>query len=340
MKRALLSRTDAIGDLILTLPVVRSLKECHPDLHLTMLVSEYARPLLKRESYIDAIMTIPTRSLGSLGEFRELSRQLRVGDFDTIIFFYPRLSLALAAWMSGIATRVGTAYRGYSFLFNKQTKLHRKDSGKHELDLNYDLIDTAVPNLTRHEPRLTVTDEEIEGARLPLERSGIKFGNPYIVVHPLSHGSAPNWKPENYFELTRKLEEAGRTVVLTGSASEQGTIADYLRMYKSRAINLAGLTDLRRLMAVIKNASLIITGSTGPIHIASAVGTFAIGIYPPASALSATRWGPRGGSNKLFVPDVDSNEASVSEIIDTVSVESVLTFALSQCRTDIRLSRR
>ena len=340
MKRILLSRTDAIGDLILTLPVARSIKEAYPDYHITMLVSEYTEQLLEGEEYIDGVMTIPGRELGNYVEVKEVSHLLKVGDFDAVVFFYPRFSLALAAWMAHIGRRIGTGYRSYSLLLNERVKLHRKDSGKHELDLNYDLAKSTFPGLPRHEPKIAVLETETLSAQALLAKHSVDLGEPYVIVHPLSHGSSSNWSLENYLSLVRELASAGVTVLITGSQQECRRLGSFFTGSPSGVVNVAGETDLRQLKGLIKAAAMVVTSSTGPIHIATAVGTFAVGIYPPVAALSPVRWGPRGGANKLFVPEVTPNEGQTGSSMDGIRVENVLAFILSKLQADIRLRKQ
>ncbi|TFH64580.1 MAG: lipopolysaccharide heptosyltransferase family protein, partial [Candidatus Zixiibacteriota bacterium] len=250
MKRILLSRTDAIGDLILTLPVARSIKEAYSDYHITMLVSEYTEQLLEGEEYIDGVMTIPGRELGSYVEVRELSHLLQAGNFDVVVFFYPRFSLALAARMAHITRRIGTGYRSYSLLLNERVKLHRKHSGKHELDLNYDLVESTFPGLPRHEPHLTVLEPEICSAQALLAGNGVDPGEPFVIVHPFSRGSSPNWRPEHYASLVQELAASSVPVLITGSQQERLRFGS-LFADSPGVINVAGETDLRQLKGLI-----------------------------------------------------------------------------------------
>jgi heptosyltransferase-3 len=330
MRRILLCRTDAVGDLILTLPVVRSLKQAYPELQTVVLTSRYTAPLLAGEGYIDDIVTIPQRSLGDLKEISGLARDLRRMSFDAVVLVYPRLSLALALYLAKIPIRIGSGRRAYSILFNRRVRLHRRDSGKHELDLNYDLVETSFPGLTRFEPSLTVTAEEEARAESFLAERGIGNNARFVIVHPLSHGSAPNWRIERYVELIERLSKEGAAVVVTGTQLEASDIAAAIGGVA--ITNIAGLTDLPLLKAIVKRATLLVSGSTGPIHIAGAVGTFAVGIYPPKSALSPVRWGPRGGANKLFVPPVDQYTGSLVDLMDTITVDSVYNFLAEQIR--------
>jgi ADP-heptose:LPS heptosyltransferase len=326
MKRILLCRTDAVGDLLLTLPVARSIKEQNPDLFVALLVSRYTAPLLSAEPYLDEIVAIPGRGFKDFGQTAAFARDLKKLKFDAILYFYPRLSLAFAGWRANIPLRIGTGRRAYSFLFNRRIKLHRRDSGKHELDLNYELASSTFPHLTAHDPSLVVTEAELAAARALLHKYNVSEDHDWIIVHPRSHGSSPNWSLKRYRELSVKLVERGFRVVVTGSALEADLIQEEFDKSNDHIINLAGSTLLPELKGLIRLAPLLISGSTGPIHIAAAVGTPTVGIYPPQSALSQTRWGPRGGMSKIFTPPEATGKNDVVKAMDQISVDDVVRY--------------
>jgi ADP-heptose:LPS heptosyltransferase len=336
MKRVLLCRTDAVGDVILTLPVARSLKTAHPDMQITLLAAKYAAPLLAGENYLDNVVAIPGRSLDNLDEVNALARDLKRMNFDAAVLFYPRLSLALAMYLAKIPIRIGTSRRAYSILFNRRIKLRRRDSGKHELDLNYDLIEQEFGVLKRMEPLLAVLPDESKSSDRLLAQSGISERDSFVLIHPLSHGSAPNWPIERYAELAIRLIAKGHRIVITGSLLESDDVAAHFGRLGEGIVNLAGRTDLPQLKGIIKRAQLIISGSTGPIHMAGAVGTFAVGIYPPESTLSPVRWGPRGSANKLFVPSVDDSKSSIRDRMASIAVGPVVEFIISRLSADTK----
>ncbi len=333
MKHLILARTDAIGDLILTIPVARAIKARHPELTLTMLASRYAVPLLRKEPYLDQIVTLPGRDLENLARVGAFARDLQRLGADAILFFYPRPRLALAAWRAGIRERIGTGRRAYSLLFNRRVKLSRRQSGFHELELNYRLAEAIFPGLERFEPELVLDAEAVTSAMSLLEQLGLGDKG-YVIIHPLSHGSAPNWSVERYLELTKRLAAAGSECVITGTELERETLEVAFRPLGERVHVIAGRTELAALVALIRMARLVVAGSTGPIHIAAAVGTFAVGIYPPVAALSAVRWGPRGGANKLFVPPVDEVRGGGRAAMERISVEEVAAFITERLRAD------
>lgn len=337
MSRILLCRTDALGDLLLTLPVARSLKESNPQHELSMLSARYAAPLLDNEPYLKEVLTLSGRTPAGIPEFRKLVGDLEERNFDAVIHLYPRPSLALATQLAGIPQRIGTAFRWYSPLFNKRVKLHRRQSGKHELDLNYELAEAFQSELPRFEPELTVDESQLNRARLLLREIGLSE-RLFVIVHPLSAGSAPNWSLARYVELVEVLQAAGVPVVLTGSAAEAERISSVVRAEWRGVHNLAGRTDLPTLVAMIKLARAVICGSTGPIHIATALRTLAVGIYPPQQEISPVRWGPRGGSAKLFQPPPEARTKGDSAM-DRISVPEVAEYLLSELGSESLLRR-
>lgn len=336
MTRVLLCRTDAVGDLILTLPVARSLKSTYPDYQITLLTAQYTAPLLAGESYLDNVVAISKRSLDNLNEVNALARDLQRMSFDAAVLFYPRLSLALAMYLAKIPIRIGTSRRAYSIFFNRRVKLYRRDSGKHELDLNYELIEAEFSGLRRLEPALSVLPDESKSADHLLAQSGVGENEPFVLIHPLSHGSAPNWPIGRYVDLASRIALKGCRVVVTGSTLESGDVNAHFCSLGDGIVSLAGKTDLPQLKGIIRRAKLVVSGSTGPIHIAGAVGTFAVGIYPPSSTLSPVRWGPRGSANKLFVPSVDDNKGSERDLMASIPVESVAEFIISRLFADTK----
>ncbi len=329
MKRVLLCRTDALGDLLLTLPVARSLKEAEPDCQITLLVASYTAPLLENEPYIDEVISISGRTPAGAGEFRDLVERLRERDFTAMLCFYPRPSLALAGQLAGVPARIGTKYRWYSPLFSRRAAIHRRQSGKHELELNYELAETYLADLPRYEPELTVGESQRIAARGLLEQQGL-IEKKFVIVHPLSAGSAPNWSLSSYFALAELLISAGVQVVLTGTESEAARITEIMPENSTGIHNLAGRTDLPILVGLINLAGAVVCGSTGPIHIATAVRTTAIGIYPPQREISPVRWGPRGGVCKLFLPSAGDQGRTDAELMQTIEPRQVADYLLSE----------
>ncbi len=333
MKHIILSRTDAVGDLILTLPVARAIKERLPDCQVTMLVSRYTAPLITQEKYLDRVIALPGRALET-GQIRAVARDLKKLHAAAIIYFFPRLSLALAGWLAKIPVRVGTGRRAYSMFFNKRINLARRFSGKHELELNYLLAESLLGDLPRHEPHLDISADELTAADRLIVKCGLSANERFLVIHPMSHGSAPSWPLDSFVQLAVQLAGRGEKIMVTGSALEHDEIQSAFRNCPESVVNVAGQTEVGTLKGLICRARMLIAGSTGPLHIATALGTFGVGLYPPVAALSPVRWGPRGGANKLFTPPVDQSRESAAAQMRLISVDEVAAFIIDHLATD------
>jgi len=164
----------------------------------------------------------------------------------------------------------------------------------------------------------------------------------YVVLHPYSHGHAREWPTLNYFELGRRFREAGFRVILTGSKSEQKLLASY-----SEIISAAGLDDysgqlnLRELMQLLASACLMIGASTGPTHLAAALGTKTIGLYPAKKGLGLGRWAPLGNKaiglqkNRCKQKFCDQDDC---ECMSYLSISMVEHVAISMIKSPKKLS--
>ena len=114
-----------------------------------------------------------------------------------------------------------------------------------------------------------------------------------VVIHPGSGGSAREWPVARFGELARLLHRTfGCQVVVTGTEEEQERMMQVRDALAGRALLFPGTLSLTELAAILRSASLVISHSTGPLHLAVAVGARVLGLYPPVTAMSARRWGP------------------------------------------------
>lgn len=302
-RRILIVRTDRIGDVILTLPVVQVLRDRYPGSYLAMLIRRYTADLIEDNSsidniifYDDGVQPVP---------FLRLAGKLRSEHFDAVIHTYPRFRLALMTWIAGIPLRIGTGYRWYSFLFNKKIYEHRKDATRHELNYNLNLlkaIGCPVDNRVIF-PSLEVRDATVKRVRLVLRTLGVHEESRLVIVHPGSGGSARDWSARNFGLLARSLDGiAGVQTIITGSAQERDLVEEVLRIAGGRALSLVDRLSLKEFAALAKISSLLVANSTGPIHIAAAVGTPVIGLYPQVIPMTAERWGPVTDKKIIFSP--------------------------------------
>ena len=318
----LLVRPDGIGDEILCLPVASALRRLLPDARITFLSSEYAAPLLAHHPDLDEVLTVTGRE--SLGELVALFRRA----FDAAVFLKPFRRLMWAAFLARVPIRVATGYRWYSVLANRRIYEHRKDFSKHETAYNVGMLSGLglQPGIVSP-PSLVLTDEERARGQERLRA----MVTPRVVLHPGGF-AARRWRVEQYHSLARELHRKGAGVVLTGSQAE----ADMFNQHGNNdeplpisALNLMGQLSVRELMAVIAASHAVVSGATGPAHIAAACGVPNVSLFDPRRNNLPTRWQPLG-QGVVLRPDVPTCEKCIYEAcpywdcLDRLTVETVV----------------
>ncbi len=305
MKRFLIVRTDRIGDLMLTVPLVSALQERHPGCSVSMLVSAYAGPLLSLHKGIHEVLVYhgdtEHRGVGGLLRLAALLRERR---FDAAVLAHPRPELALVLKLAGIRNRIGTGYRWYSFLLNERVKQHRARGGMHESDFNLALAAGLLGETTS----APVFDFDWECAKAAWRKAfPLESAHPYFVIHAGCGGSAPNLQTARYRMLAQRvLERTDWQLVLSGSPAEAELAQEVAQgLPADRVILLAGRMDLVQLTGMLADARLLMAGSTGPLHLAAAAATPVLSWFCPALSRAADRWGPVGQLQWVLQPDLE-----------------------------------
>lgn len=299
VKRILLIRTDRIGDVVLSLPMLPVLKGHYPAAEISVMVRKYTRDLVAHHPDVSEIILWEQNGERSVPFYVELLRKKK---FDIVIIPYPRFLLALIVFLAGIPVRVGTGYRWYSFLFNAKVYEHRKDARRHESEYNLNLLQ-AIGIERRDEPQFDLpipadVQEKVD-ARLAVDGVGR-----FAVLHPGSGGSARDWPPDRFAGLGDALRSSlDLTIVLTGSDGEGALTAAVASRMNAVPVDYTGKFSLLELGALFKRSAVFVSNSTGPLHIASAVGAPVAAMYPPIVQCSPVRWGPYTRSKRIFTAD-------------------------------------
>jgi ADP-heptose:LPS heptosyltransferase len=307
IKKTLLVRPDGIGDQILCLPVAAALRRLLPQSRIAFLSSAYAAPVFDHHPDVDEVVAITGHE-----SLRELADLFRRG-FDAAIFLKPFRRLMIAAWLARVPLRVATGYRWYSLFANRRVYQHRSDFSKHETDYNVALLaGLDLDGGSPVRPSLTLTHEERQSAT----RRTAAVPTPRIVLHPGGF-AARRWTGEHYWNLAQRLIDAGFGVVLTGTAAERerfyaelGTLD--VRLDTPSLLDLMGQLSVRELMGVIRVSHAVVSGATGPAHLAAALGVPTVSLFDPRRNNLPTRWRPLG-TGVVLRPDVPTCEKCIYE---------------------------
>ena len=301
LKHILISRTDSIGDVMLTLPLAGLLRKRFPDARLSFLGMPYTKPVIESCSHIDTF--IDWKELKELPEEQSIAR-LKALNVDLILHVFPRKEIARLARKAGIKYRLGSTGRIYHWLnCNILVPLSRRNSQLHESILNIKLARKLIggegisleqiPSLYGFSPRIPV-DVTFGGLLDPNEIN--------IILHPRSKGSAREWGIDNFAALAHRLTNQSYKVFITGTRAEGDMLRKEGFFEKAGDVkDVTGMFDLNQLIQFIQSTDALIAGSTGPLHIASALDKIAIGLYPPIKPMDPGRWAPIGRKSGYLV---------------------------------------
>lgn len=323
--KILVVRTDRMGDVLLSTPVPRALKKASRDNHVTMMLTQYAKPIVEKSPYVDDVFEYASNESD-----RDLIGRLRRGEYDVAILLHPTFRLAWVLARAHIPRRIGTASRVYSVLFNERISMRRSVSALHEVECNLAMVKGLCGTGEGWLPEIFIDNEEKNGASENLENLGLNSRR-FAVIHPGSGGSARNW-PVSYFSTLADAVSSrmGVKVLVTGGPGEEELISEMTSLMSSTPVTVIGGFGIRELAAVLQNARLLVTNSTGPMHLATAVGTPVVAIFCPIVGCSPGRWGPLGNGNAVLMPDVVACKKCIGEkcvyydCMERVSVDSVL----------------
>jgi heptosyltransferase-3 len=321
VKKILVIRTDRLGDVLLTLPLVEQLKNKFPESIIHFLCQSYTAELLQYYHTIDNIIIYkPEEEHSGIKGVIRMANLLRAGEYDLVIHALPRFELALAAYLAGIKYRLGTAFRWFSFLFNLRHYEHRKKNIYHEADCNLRLLQKIGIPFQKNADfkyffKFTREDHTHVSAIL---RERKLDSQKFIIVHPGSGGSALNWPVEHYWSLIDLMNQKSEfQVVLTGTENERNEFLQKRIDNNGQYIDLYGQFSLAQLAVFVSQAALFISNSTGPLHLAVTMGTPVLGFYPELLAMNPTRWGPyqRENLQSLTPKDIHSDYTDQMEKI-------------------------
>ena len=310
IKRILVTRTDRIGDLVLSTAVFPALKERYPQSYVAALVFKETEPVVRGNPWIDRVIVYD-----KLGCHRSWWRtvlfglELRKDRFDVAIHLHATNRVNFISWLARIPIRIGYQVRLGSHGRMNQLLTHvieeKKWQGKrHEAEYNFDLLALiGVPKPDRLQLYFPLLDSDREalGRIFPED-----IRSRYVVFHPSASCISKRWAPERFGRVADQLvREHGVLPVIIGEGRGLLDAAQMQELMTERALNLSGKLTLGMLGWLLKDARLLISNDSGPVHIASALGTPVISIFGRSQpGLSATRWRPISQNSSYLQKDV------------------------------------
>ena len=310
MKRAVLLRFSSLGDVVLTLPAARSLKEAYPATEVVYLTKSAYRPLLEGQPGIDRVAAIEEAGTGAPA----LARFCRgLGHFDLALDLHR--SLRSRACLRALRADRHLAYRKDALMRRLWAagwmRGRMKGTQPHVIDRYLEPLRRLGLSPAHTVPELSVAPAEVEVARGRLAAAGVRDPGRIAIVVPGARWSNKRWSPASFAAVAAGLRDAdGLDPVIAGDAADREAAAAVQELIPGgAAASFIGSTDLVGLAALLKVARVVVANDSGPAHLAAAVGTPVVTVFGPTH--EAFGFAPRGARVRTISRDLPCRPCSV-----------------------------
>lgn len=314
--RLLITRTDKLGDFMLTWPALADARAALADAQIHLLVSPALEEIARACPYVDGVI------VDGGGPVRELQRHLKTGRYNAAVVLFSTARVGLSLWSARVPYRLAPATKLHQLFFNRRLRQRRSQSLKPEYEYNRDLIrqllidhDLPAP-APMPQPPFWVLPTNRQRQTINVDSACL------VIIHPGSGGSARNLTLNQYAELANQLtSNRPLSILITagpGEADQANLLAQAITQHKVRVhVSTDGLVAFAHVLA---QADLFVSGSTGPLHIAGALDVPTLAFYPRRRSSTALRWQTtnRVGRRMAYSPPPDDDEQDM-QAIDVVS---------------------
>lgn len=312
-------KLSAIGDVLHGVPVAVALKRAFPEARIGWAVEGCAADVLAGHPAIDHLFRLPRGWLTSPAAVRGLRRELRWFAADVAIDLQGLLKSGVATWLSGARVRIGharPASRERAWLAYTHPV---RSTSPHVVDRNLDLL--AALGIRETAPAFTMPEWPVSRLRMQRYVAELALPRPPVLLNPGAGWPSKLWPTDRFAATARALarRDGQLPVVVWGGAKER-ELADRIAAESCGAAIVAPPTSLQDLGELCRLARLVISGDTGPLHLAAAVGTPCIGLL---GAVPAAWNGPYGTGHVCIEPPESLRPAWADRKTDTVAMTAI-----------------
>jgi heptosyltransferase I len=301
MKRILIIKLGAIGDVIHSLPVLSTLRVCYPDAMIGWAVEEAAAPVLKGNPDLNELILLERKKLkgrSGIAYLRQWLRAIRNRSFDVSLDLHNLFKTGIISQATRAPIRIGfRKLREGNFIF--MNRWAKPDPRYHHAVQKYlSLLKPLGIQEAKWRIRFPLTWESSDGDAVDvfLSKHELWRDGTLVAVNPGANWPSKRWMPERYAIVADELIKTfGIRVLILWGPGERVLAENMLHQMSEKAF-IAPQTTLKQLMALIKQCKLLISGDTGPAHLAAALGVPTVTLFGPSDP---RRNGPYGEPHKI-----------------------------------------
>lgn len=330
----LIVKLSAIGDVIHTLPSLVALRALYPGAHITWVVEEAAADLVRHHPCLDEVLVSRRKTWGrnfrrgelrnTFNEIRTWLKTLRQRHYDLVIDFHGLFKSAFIVFLSGGKRKLGyDSWQELSGLFLNE-KIAEK-MNKHAVDRYLDFPRYLGAQIDHVQFILPLGKSSEEKVKMMMDRYHLKEKQ-FVAINPIALWDTKLWSDEKFSRLAHLIyDHLKMDVVFTGS--DQETLGKIVTPTDKVIINLGGHTSLIELACLYKQARLVISTDSGPMHLAAAVGTPVAALFGPTDP---ARTGPYGRGHTVITSGMNCSpcflkKCRTKKCMENISVEQVFS---------------
>jgi len=313
-------------------PMIREIRKTFPDSFIATLTNPNSNDVLINNPHLDLLLTDDLKK----ESFRKVTKQIRANKFTDGLLVLPTERAAYQMFFAGIKNRIGVGKKLYEVItFMKSVSRNKYFPLRHESDYCMDLARAIGVNSDDLTPEIFITDKEKLNGKEILNSLGVNENELKIIIHTGSGRSSGNWSENKYLSLITEilLKKNNARIILTAKEMSSNFRDNILRLNDNRIVFAdSHIKRLRDLICIIANSDLLITASTGPLHLASALDIKTIGLFCHRRMNCAELWGAKGRKavnlevSSEYCDNNCSYDKEVCKFEEGIKTEEVLKF--------------
>lgn len=298
-RRILVSRTDRLGDVLLSTPVIKNLRDNFPGSYIAAMIQSSLEELLKGNPYLDEVILLDKRGRhrGIINLFR-FAMELKRKNFDLALILHPTVRVHILLFFAAIKERIG--YDKKCGFLNTHILKHTKQFGqKHESDYTLDFLrELGIDKFDKTMFMPIYKDAEDWAENFFKEHK--LCNNKVVLIHAQASCHSRLWPQDYYNRLIEDIVDIYNAKIIY-----VGIIRDESIKGEEGIVNMTGRTSIPQLASMIKHSDLLISNDSGPVHIAVALGVPVISIFGRNQpGLGPKRWAHLGEGSIYLHKDV------------------------------------
>jgi len=295
-KNILVVRLDRMGDVVLSTPALKALRDAYPESRITFMVRPYVKDIVEGNPWANEIIIYDKAK--SFLENIKFIKKLRNKKFDLAIALHPTFRTNVIVFLSGIPKRLGLDRKSRMGIFLTDRVPDKKHLGlKHEMDYTLDILRYIGVNAKDRKMYVPVSRDSQIRTREALEKGGISESDTVVAINPGASCPSKRWPAKRFAEVADTLiKKHGVKIVVMSGEADKRIGKDMVSFMQEKCLDLSGKTTVGDIAGILKRSKLFISNDSGPVHVACAIGTPVVAIFGRSDrGLSPKRWGP---SNK------------------------------------------